>query len=165
MGSSSTAAHSPRQLRVIISASLWTVSACSKLLLGCFITCLLAGLEYLHDQGIVHRDLKPENLVLDAHFQLKIVDFGLAARTHEIDRMPDARQPQPRVLHSGVGSLPYSAPEVCRFVVALRLAADTLAQVYYSKELYQSRGYNGAAADVWSCAVILFVMLTGSRTH
>jgi serine/threonine protein kinase len=46
--------------------------------------------------------------------------------------------------HSGVGSQPYSAPEV-----------------YYVKELYANRGYNGRPADIWSAAIILFVMLTG----
>jgi len=47
-------------------------------------------------------------------------------------------------MYSGVGSLPYSAPEV-----------------YYSKELFRNIGYRGPPADVWSCGVILFVMLTG----
>jgi serine/threonine protein kinase len=70
------------------------------------------GLEYCHNQGICHRDLKPENLVLDAHFQLKIVDFGLASFCGG----------ERAVLHSGVGSQPYSAPEV-----------------YYSRELYGGR--------------------------
>ena len=37
------------------------------------------GLVYLHSQHIVHRDLKPENLVLDHDYNLKIIDFGLAA--------------------------------------------------------------------------------------
>lgn len=96
---------------------------------------LIAGVEYLHQRGVAHRDLKPENLVLDAHFQLKIVDFGLAA---SFSARPGA------VLHSGVGSQPYSAPEV-----------------YYSKEIFDERGYKGPPADVWSAAVILFVMLNG----
>ncbi len=39
---------------------------------------LLAGVEYIHQNGIVHRDLKPENLLLDQHKNIKIVDFGLS---------------------------------------------------------------------------------------
>eukprot|EP00954_Amorphochlora_amoebiformis_P018916 1329213-Amorphochlora_amoeboformis.AAC.1 len=97
---------------------------------------LISGLEHCHSRGVVHRDLKPENLVLDASFNLKIVDFGLAAIN---------RKSKGGVHHSGVGSEPYTAPEV-----------------YYNKELYNSQGYRGEPADVWSCAVILYVMLKGS---
>ena len=39
---------------------------------------LLTGLHEMHKAGICHRDLKLENLVLDADFNLKIIDFGLA---------------------------------------------------------------------------------------
>lgn len=95
---------------------------------------LLDGLEHVHSRGIAHRDLKPENLVFDEKLDLKIVDFGLAS--HMMD--------ESAVMHSGVGSQPYSAPEV-----------------YYCKELYGSMGYRGPPADIWSAAVVLFVMLTG----
>ncbi|CAI5518907.1 unnamed protein product [Closterium sp. Naga37s-1] len=35
------------------------------------------ALEYLHSFGIVHRDIKPANILLDAHMQAKVSDFGL----------------------------------------------------------------------------------------
>ncbi|CAI5975697.1 unnamed protein product [Closterium sp. NIES-65] len=35
------------------------------------------GLEYLHSFGLVHRDIKPANILLDAHMQAKVADFGL----------------------------------------------------------------------------------------
>ncbi|CAI5501362.1 unnamed protein product [Closterium sp. Naga37s-1] len=35
------------------------------------------GLEYLPSFGLVHRDIKPANILLDAHMQAKVADFGL----------------------------------------------------------------------------------------
>lgn len=44
---------------------------------------LISALEYCHGLGIVHRDLKPDNLLLDADYNLKITDFGLATMTNK----------------------------------------------------------------------------------
>lgn len=68
---------------------------------------LIAGVEYLHSRGVAHRDLKPENLLLDAHDNLKISDFGMAT----VFRY----QGKERLLDKRCGTLPYIAPEVlCR---------------------------------------------------
>jgi len=113
---------------------------------------MIEGVAHMHSRGVVHRDLKPENLVLTENFQLRIIDFGLAASAiplHQLDttrnNMTHNAQQYADIRHySGVGSQPYSAPEV-----------------YYQRELYQGRGYRGGPADIWSCAVVLFVMLSG----
>jgi len=103
---------------------------------------LLSALRHCHSKNVVHRDIKPENIVFDADFRLKLVDFGLAA---DVPAGSSAILPDGDVvLHSGVGSKPYSAPEVS-----------------YTRELYNATGYKGHPADIWSCAVVLFVMLTG----
>ena len=43
-----------------------------------FISCLILGLEYIHNNNIIHRDIKPENLVFDDKGYLRITDFGVA---------------------------------------------------------------------------------------
>lgn len=48
-----------------------------------FLCQLLNGLHFLHSRRIVHRDLKPENLLLTAHNDIKIIDFGLSNIFHD----------------------------------------------------------------------------------
>ncbi|MFT3990949.1 MAG: serine/threonine-protein kinase [Luteolibacter sp.] len=42
------------------------------------VTGIGSGLAHAHQHGILHRDIKPANILLDAHIQPKIGDFGLA---------------------------------------------------------------------------------------
>lgn len=39
---------------------------------------LVETLAFLHSQGLAHRDIKPENMLLDKHFNLKLIDFAFA---------------------------------------------------------------------------------------
>lgn len=62
---------------------------------------ILDGLRYIHAKEIIHRDLKPNNILVDAHGDIKISDFGLAA---ECDHG--------KFLIHQAGARPYRAPEV-----------------------------------------------------
>ncbi len=68
------------------------------------------------DVVFVVRLNQPENLVLDGKFELKVVDFGLAALIPATSKPSNAADlivwDKTQTIHSGVGSQPYSAPEV-----------------------------------------------------
>ncbi|KAJ1285489.1 hypothetical protein BS78_03G282900 [Paspalum vaginatum] len=94
---------------------------------------LITAVEFCHSRGVYHRDLKPENLLLDTHGDLKVSDFGLSALQDGGGRLRGDG-----LLHTACGTPAYVAPEVLL-----------------------KRGYDGAKADIWSCGVILFVLMAG----
>ncbi|KAJ1392430.1 Serine/threonine-protein kinase, active site [Sesbania bispinosa] len=94
---------------------------------------LICAVDYCHSRGVFHRDLKPENLLLDADGVLKVSDFGLSALPQQVRvSMEDG------LLHTKCGTPNYVAPEVIH-----------------------DKGYDGPKADLWSCGVILFVLMSG----
>ncbi|KAE8670450.1 Mitogen-activated protein kinase 5 [Hibiscus syriacus] len=54
-----------------------------------FLYQILRGLKYIHSANVIHRDLKPNNLLLNANYDLKICDFGLARPTAENEFMTE----------------------------------------------------------------------------
>ncbi|KAJ8559443.1 hypothetical protein K7X08_003501 [Anisodus acutangulus] len=92
---------------------------------------LISAVNYCHSRGIYHRDLKPENILLDENGDLKVSDFGLSATTDQIQSFDG-------LLHTVCGSPAYVAPEILTI-----------------------KGYDGTKTDVWSCGIILYVMIAG----
>ena len=96
---------------------------------------LVSAVSYMHSKGVGHRDIKPENILISAEGNLKIADFGLATLF--------AWHGETRLNTTSCGSPPYTAPEVLR-----------------CQELGQ--GYRADCVDIWSCGVVLFVLLVGN---
>lgn len=102
---------------------------------------LVSAVAYMHSKGVAHRDIKPENVLLSAEGDLKLSDFGLAALFK--------KDGQIRLCNTVCGSPPYIAPEIVSGRRSKR--ADVL-----------DVGYEANVCDVWSCGVVLFVLLVGN---
>lgn len=65
---------------------------------------ICAGMACAHEAQVIHRDLKPGNILIDSHDLVKIVDFGVAAASSQMDT---------RLTRTGllIGTPTYMAPE------------------------------------------------------
>jgi serine/threonine protein kinase len=102
---------------------------------------LISAVDCLHRAGLCHRDLKPENILLsEDRKHLKLTDFGLSGVSFSSSDQDGlaAASDGINVLHADCGTPQYAAPEVVG-----------------------NQGYMGDAADLWSCGVILYVMVAG----
>ncbi|MHC5109076.1 MAG: tetratricopeptide repeat protein [Planctomycetota bacterium] len=105
-------------------------------LLRLFIT-ICDALHEAHVRGIIHRDLKPGNILVDDRGAPRILDFGLAKITEDIDA---SSAQAVTVTGQFLGSMPWSSPE-------------------------QAEGRwndNDTRSDVYSLGVIFYQILTGT---
>lgn len=73
-------------------------------LVAVYISQVLEGLIYLHEQGVIHRDIKGANILTNKDGSVKLADFGVSSRT----ATPTLAQNENEV----VGSPYWMAPEV-----------------------------------------------------
>ncbi len=103
---------------------------------------ILAGLSHAHAQGVVHRDLKPANIMLTGTPQdvggetIKLLDFGIA----KMSAVGEAENEQPLTQ----GAMVFGTPS------------------YMSPEQATAQEVD-LRADLYSCGVLLYEMLTGRK--
>ena len=95
---------------------------------------MAAALDFAHDHGVIHRDIKPANILMTPEERLLLTDFGL------VKIVVEGETPQIRLTGAGapVGTPDYMAPEQV-------IGEDV-----------------DARADLYSLAVILYQMITGT---
>ncbi len=49
------------------------------------IIAVLQALAYAHERGIIHRDIKPENIMVGAHGEVRLMDWGIARHVGELE--------------------------------------------------------------------------------
>jgi serine/threonine-protein kinase Chk1 len=108
-----------------------------------YFTQLISGVSYMHSKGVGHRDIKPENILLSESGNLKIADFGLAT----LFEYNGTR----KLSTTMCGSPPYIAPEVISCTKSTQ-----------SRRAPRGSGYAADVVDIWSCGVVLFVLLVGN---
>jgi serine/threonine protein kinase len=91
---------------------------------------VMHALRAAHAVGVTHRGLKPENLLIDAHGNVKVSDFGFT-------RIVERDQAVIRQVYVGMGSVAYMAPE---------LFNDPLG--------------SGTQTDIYALGIIFYEMLT-----
>ncbi|KAI1870933.1 hypothetical protein JX265_005973 [Neoarthrinium moseri] len=102
---------------------------------------LISGVSFMHSKGVAHRDLKPENILMSDSGNLKLADFGMATMFEY--------KGQRKQSSTMCGSPPYIAPEVLKAGRPDKKSGEVIK-------------YLPDSVDMWSCGVILFVLLVGN---
>ena len=98
---------------------------------------IIYGINYLHQNKIIHRDLKPENIML-------VNSLTEDSRIEDIDvkiidfGLSTSFEKQPFKTWTKIGTAYYMAPEIFNGI-------------------YSTKG------DVWSCGVIMHLLLLGTN--
>ena len=94
---------------------------------------VLSALSYAHSKGVTHRDIKPGNIMITSHDLIKLMDFGIAKSSTDLERT------QLTCPGTTLGSVYYMSPEQVR--------GDTV----------------DPRSDIYSFGVTMYEMLTGLR--
>src|SRR5262249_23200989 len=116
---------------------------------------LAEALGYAHGQGVVHRDVKPANVMLRQDDEPLLMDFGLAARADEAEKLSVAGQ--------FMGTPEYTAPEQWRGQAGAASDQYSLGCLLY--ELLTGRAPFGGASVEHYLMLHTQVQPTSPRQH
>lgn len=150
---------------------------------------VMDAVKFCHNLYICHRDIKPENILLDSNDNVKIADFGFASimepepgseTESESEPALDAYVPMSSINENNnteSGSIepfadfvPDSTSPPKKKTNKFRQLPSKIMQKmstmcgttqYMAPEIVNRDSYRGDKADIWSCGVVLFVLLTG----
>ena len=100
----------------------------------------IQALRYLHGQGYAHLDVKPENFLINDEFTVKLIDFEFCFAMDTL--FEDSRQ-----FKQKWGTKGYYAPEI----------------KYAPKEKEKRTSYDPTKCDVFSLAVMMLNLITGTN--
>lgn len=131
---------------------------------------LCSALNYCHSRNVCHRDIKPENILLDAHDNVLLADFGFAS-IMEVDESAEPSRGRSVTEDSSAASslqldefCPYEASDrtmECSSKVMKAMSTMCGTMSYMAPEILNREKYLGDKADIWSLGVVIYVLLVG----
>ena len=103
------------------------------------IASVIEAISYAHQKGFIHRDLKPSNIMVASDGQIKLLDFGLARITREVERQ---RLESP---------------------TELTATGVVMGTIYYLSPEQALTSSSSEKSDLFSLGVIMYEMITGKR--
>jgi len=113
------------------------------------------AIEYAHERGVIHRDLKPDNIMIGAHGEVRVLDWGLGGELSREGDKEDASETRSKSsLTVSFGLLGTDNPS---FTFTGTVSGTP---AYMSPE--QARGEQVTAqTDVYALGAILYEILSG----
>jgi serine/threonine protein kinase len=143
---------------------------------------IMEAVKFCHNQYICHRDIKPENILLDSDDRVKIADFGFASIMEPEKGSDFGFDDEKRTRLSSIAENECNgdtiqplrdfvpdcsdSPKVHKFKnmsskIMQKMSTMCGTTQYMAPEIVNRDSYRGDKADIWSCGVVLFVLVTG----